>query len=315
MDAMTHAAARSLSRSATNTHAQFRAPSAAPSLSALVIDDDWDTAKLIENVLQAAGFSTYICVRGEDAIEQSTRDRYDLITMDLKLNGMDGYETIRRIRSFSNAYIMMITSSVDEASIVQGYASGADDFIPKPFHPHEFRAHVNAYLRRVNDHNVYDADGGTFMQGTLMDETRRMGAYGFTGSEAGNESVNSDSLDEYDRSWITLGALSVNTLARQTLVGGEEVRLTKTEFNLLVILLQSGCRVRSKASLVLELHAGKVFVTNRVITAAERRSVEVHLANLRRKLNDSPSHPRFIVTVHGVGYRLAETPSVCAPQL
>ena len=47
----------------------------APSRNALVIDDDWDTAKLIENVLQAAGFSTYICVRGEDAIEQSVKDR------------------------------------------------------------------------------------------------------------------------------------------------------------------------------------------------------------------------------------------------
>lgn len=233
--------------------------------------------------------------------------------MDLKLNGMDGYETIRRIRSFSNAYIMMITSCVDEASIVQGYSAGADDFIPKPFHPHEFRAHVNAYLRRVNNDNIYDAQGCTFMPGELMHDTHHAASTD-TGYAIGVDGLGIDGdFDEYDRSWITLGVLSVNTLARQTLVNGDEVRLTKTEFDLLVILLQSGRRVRSKASLVLELHAGKVFVTNRVITAAERRSVEVHLANLRRKLDDSPSHPRFIATVRGVGYRLMDMPTTHAP--
>lgn len=268
-----------------------------PKRSALVIDDDWDTAKLIENVLQDAGFSTYICVRGEDAIEQAHRARYDLVTMDIRLGGMDGYETIRSLRSFCDAYIVMITSLVDEKSIVQGYSAGADDFVPKPFHPHEFRAHVDAYLRRADPDVGYDVSGST--------DSRRD-----SGTQFGlPDNLPESSIDEYGQSWMMLNGLAVNTLSRETLVDGEELALTKTEFDLLVMLLQSGRRVRSKASLVLELHAGKRFVTNRVVTAAERRSLEMHMANLRRKLGDNPSSPRWIATVHGVGYRLLGLPS------
>lgn len=267
--------------------------------SALVIDDDWDTARLIENVLQDAGFSTYICVRGEDAIDQAHRERYDLVTMDIRLGGMDGYETIRSLRSFCDAYIVIITSMADERSIVQGYAAGADDFVAKPFHPHEFRAHVDAYLRRADPDLGYDASGSTAAQGDPRASFAPVHVPGLPES----------SLDEYDRSWISLNGLEVNTLSREALVDGVELSLTKTEFNLLVMLLQSGRRVRSKASLVLELHAGKRFVTNRVVTNAECRSLEMHMTNLRRKLGDSPSSPRWIATVHGVGYRLLGLPS------
>lgn len=293
---------------ATRRHMARQAPAASPRTalywpsrpkrSALVIDDDWDTAKLIENVLQDAGFSTYICVRGEDAIEQAHRERYDLVTMDIRLSGMDGYETIRSLRSFCDAYIVMITSMVDEKSIVQGYAAGADDFLPKPFHPHEFRAHVDAYLRRADPDLGYDVSGSTI--------PRASSAPSIPAHDLG---LPESSMDEYERSWITLNGLAVNTLSREALADGEELQLTKTEFDLLVMLLQSGRRVRSKASLVLELHAGKRFVTNRVITDAERRSLEMHMTNLRRKLGDNPSSPRWIATVHGVGYRLLGLPT------
>ena len=91
--------------------------------------------------------------------------------------------------------------------------------------------------------------------------------------------------------------------ARVAQVDGEAVELTKTEFDLIATLLETRRRVRSKADLALALR-NDAYVTTHYVGDADRRNVEVHMANLRRKLSDDPNAPRFVVTVRGVGYRL-----------
>lgn len=104
--------------------------------------------------------------------------------------------------------------------------------------------------------------------------------------------------------WLEHRGLQLNTATRLTQVDGRGVELTRSEFDLLATLMASGRRVRSKADLVLALR-GESYVTTYYVNDADKRAVEVHMANLRRKIGDSSATPRFIETVRGVGYRLA----------
>lgn len=104
--------------------------------------------------------------------------------------------------------------------------------------------------------------------------------------------------------WLEHRGLKLNTETRLTQVDGRGVELTRSEFDLLSTLLSTGRRVRSKADLVLALR-GETYVTTYYVNDADKRAVEVHMANLRRKIGDSSATPRFIETVRGVGYRLA----------
>ncbi|HYF72203.1 MAG TPA: response regulator transcription factor, partial [Nocardioides sp.] len=105
--------------------------------------------------------------------------------------------------------------------------------------------------------------------------------------------------------WIRFNGLALNGETRVVTVNGAAVDLTRTEFDLLASLLSTGRRVRSKADLVLTMR-GQQYVTSYFVNEADKRSVEVHIANLRRKIGDDAATPRYIETVRGVGYRLAE---------
>lgn len=105
--------------------------------------------------------------------------------------------------------------------------------------------------------------------------------------------------------WMRFNGLALNHETRVVTVNGATVDLTRTEFDLLASLMSTGRRVRSKADLVLTMR-GQQYVTSYFVNEADKRSVEVHIANLRRKLGDDAATPRYIETVRGVGYRLAE---------
>ena len=108
-----------------------------------------------------------------------------------------------------------------------------------------------------------------------------------------------------DGGWVRFNGLALNGETRVVTVDGATVDLTRTEFDLLASLLSTGRRVRSKADLVLTMR-GQQYVTSYFVNEADKRSVEVHIANLRRKIGDDAGTPKFVETVRGVGYRLAE---------
>jgi DNA-binding response OmpR family regulator len=110
--------------------------------------------------------------------------------------------------------------------------------------------------------------------------------------------------------WIVHRDLQLDPDSRIVLVGGREMELTRTEFDLLATLLESKRRVRSKADLTLVLR-GESYVTSYFVGDADKRAIEAHMTNLRRKLGDNPATPRYIETVRGVGYRL--TSELSAP--
>ena len=115
----------------------------------------------------------------------------------------------------------------------------------------------------------------------------------------------SHSVPQAQGGWIRFNGLALNNDTRVVTVNGGSVDLTRTEFDLLASLLSTGRRVRSKADLVLTMR-GQQYVTSYFVNEADKRSVEVHIANLRRKIGDDAGTPKYIETVRGVGYRLAE---------
>jgi two-component system OmpR family response regulator len=103
--------------------------------------------------------------------------------------------------------------------------------------------------------------------------------------------------------WMEHNGLWLNIDTRVVRLRGSELELTRSEFDLLAALLQSNRRVRTKPDLALLLR-GESYVTTYLVSEADKRAIEVHMGNLRKKLAENVNAPRWIETVRGVGYRL-----------
>jgi DNA-binding response OmpR family regulator len=115
---------------------------------AVVVEDDDDVRHSLREVLLQSGFSVYATPSGLEGVEAVRRYNPVVVTMDLGLPDFDGLEASRRIRTFSDAYLVIVTGRVDEADAIMGFEAGADDFLTKPFRPRELRARIAAMLRR-----------------------------------------------------------------------------------------------------------------------------------------------------------------------
>lgn len=115
----------------------------------LIVEDEEKIAEVLRDYLRQYGYETHHIARG-DAVEPWVRDNpVDLVLLDVMLPGMDGMEVCRRLRTFSDAAIIMVTARVDEIDRLLGLGLGADDYICKPFSPREVVARVTTVLRRT----------------------------------------------------------------------------------------------------------------------------------------------------------------------
>ena len=114
----------------------------------LVVDDDLALAEMLGIVLRNEGLDVVHCADGPSALEAFHQLRPDLVLLDVMLPGMDGIEVCRRIRAESGIPIVMLSARTDTVDVVVGLESGADDYVVKPFKPHELIARVRARLRR-----------------------------------------------------------------------------------------------------------------------------------------------------------------------
>ncbi|KUG57082.1 PhoR family transcriptional regulator [Kocuria rosea subsp. polaris] len=114
----------------------------------LVVDDEKPLARMIATYLTRAGYDVATAHTGPDAVEAARSRSFDVVVLDLGLPGLDRIEVCRRIRGFSECYVLMLTARGDEDDKLAGLAAGADDYITKPFSVRELVARVAAVLRR-----------------------------------------------------------------------------------------------------------------------------------------------------------------------
>jgi DNA-binding response OmpR family regulator len=162
-------------------------------LRALVVDDEEDLARLVADYLARDGFAVQVALDGERALELARASSPDVVVLDLMLPGIDGVEVCRQLRTFTDAYVIMLTARDEEVDKLIGLAVGADDYITKPFSPRELAARARAMLRRPRGQQPADTE---------------MPARQF-------------------------GDLSIDPAAREVSVAGALVELTRLEFDLL----------------------------------------------------------------------------------
>lgn len=281
---------------------------AASSKTAVIIEDDPDVRDLLDEVFAGAGFRTVLAGDGFEGVAAVEEHQPVITTLDVNLPGIDGFEAVRRIRKSSDTYIIMLSALAEESDVVLGLTSGADDYVTKPFRPRELRARVEAFMRRPRRVERPDGDDDAARTRAHLtavdpvgDDSARVApiAARNPGAEASIPVIGIDAAAE----WTSHRDLSLNLATHTVLVAQREVDLTPTEFDLLATLLESKRRVRSKSDLALVLR-GEEFGSSYYVGEPDKRAIEAHIANLRRKLRDSSSDPIYIETVRGVGYRL-----------
>jgi DNA-binding response OmpR family regulator len=132
----------------------------------LVVDDEPRYIRAIQINLEASGYEVITARDGQSAIELAASEEPDLVLLDIRMVGLDGYEVCRRIREFSAVPIIMLTALAEDADKVAGLDVGADDYVTKPFSADELLARVRAVLRRVELSERQDPSS-TFQAGDL----------------------------------------------------------------------------------------------------------------------------------------------------
>ena len=139
----------------------------------LVVEDAPEFVQMLVGLLEREGYQVDTAVDGPDAVEAAEAGAPDLIVLDLTLPGLDGVEVCRRIRTFSDAYVLMLTARDDEVDRVIGLEVGADDYVTKPFSPRELVARIRAMLRRPHSSPRPDEGGARVVGGLSVDPQSR----------------------------------------------------------------------------------------------------------------------------------------------
>ncbi|KGI68878.1 response regulator transcription factor [Mycolicibacterium rufum] len=188
-----------------------------PGYRALVVDDEEPLAEVVASYLHREHFEVTVCHTGVDALSAARQVDPDVVVLDLGLPGIDGLEVCRQLRTFSDAYVVMLTARDTEVDTIVGLSVGADDYVTKPFSPRELVARIRAMLRRP-----------------------RVGAPVTSGRAAVG-------LEAPPR---VFGPLSIDPASREVLLDDEPVPLTRTEFDILAALSSRPGVVWSRRQLI-----------------------------------------------------------------
>jgi two-component system OmpR family response regulator len=238
---------------------------------AVVVEDDHDVGDAISKLLDQAGFDVTVARTGSEALTLVAEGRPDLVTLDLTLPDIDGVEVCRQIRTITDCYVIVVSGRAAEVDRLVGLEVGADDYLVKPFSMRELQARVAALFRRPRSSDpAPEATAAPLVVHPAPEADP-------TSSEGCSD-------------------LTLNRGAREVRVSGREIDLTRTEFDLLAHLVGNPGVVVPREELMRAVWAGD-FVPD------STHVVDVHLANLRRKLRGAASGNQWIRTIRGVGFR------------
>lgn len=224
----------------------------------LVIEDEANICNLLDTILTTSGFQTVAVGSCSNGITMMHSYVPDLVILDLGLPDRDGLDFIKMVRKDDITPILVVSARSNESDKVKALDLGANDYITKPFGNAELIARVRAALRNRRSSEIEISLDGKF---TLH-----------------------DMLIDYARRLVT--------------INGEEVKLTRTEYNILEILSQNTGKVLTYAAIIRKIWGptddGGV------------KKLQVNMANIRKKLGSKPGDNKYIINELGVGYRMSE---------
>ena len=224
----------------------------------LVCDDEKDIVSALRIYLTSEGYNVIEAFNGNEAVEVVENNEIHLVLMDIMMPVMDGIQAMVKIREMSNVPVILLTAKSEDTDKILGLTVGADDYVTKPFNPVELQARVKSQLRR------YMLLGG----GNVVTAAKRM------------------------------GGIELDDKAKEVTLDGEKVNLTRTEYDILKLLMD---------------HPGQVFSPNEIYEKVWKdnpfgteNTVAVHIRHLREKIEIDPANPRYLKVVWGHGYKLEE---------
>ena len=226
----------------------------------LVVDDEEPIAKILDFNLRKEGYDVIVAKDGEKAVELAFSEDPDLILLDLMLPKKDGMEVCREVRAQKNIPIIMLTAKNSEIDKVLGLEFGADDYVTKPFSTRELMARVKVNLRRV--------------------------------------AKQTEVVEEKNTSEVVIKDIVIYPEAYIIKKNGEEVDLTRREFDLFYYLAQHRGQVLTRENLLQTVWGYDYF--------GDVRTVDVTVRRLREKVETDSSQPEYIMTRRGVGYFIGE---------
>lgn len=236
----------------------------------LIIEDEAGIAEVEKAYVEREGYAAETAQDGIEGLSKFSRDKFDLVILDLMLPGMAGIDVCREIRRNSNAPIIMVTAKSGEEDIVAGLDAGADDYVVKPFSPRVLMARVRANLRH----------GGT--AATEATGARATGS----GTAGSNGKV------------IRFGSsFEIDTENYTVVKDGHEIKMTRNEFMILSKMAQHPGRTWSREDII-------TYALGYEYDGFDR-SIDSYIKNIRKKLGDTDAF--CIKTVHGFGYKLCRT--------
>ncbi|WP_203522477.1 response regulator transcription factor [Fusobacterium sp. IOR10] len=224
----------------------------------LIVDDDKDILNMIKIYLNSEGYEILEADNGLKALEILDKNPdIALIILDIMMSKLNGFDTCEKIRKKYTMPIIFLTAKMGEFDQILGFSSGGDDYIIKPFTPIDLSLRIKANIRRYFNYSKLDIE----------------------------------------QPIIEIGDLCINTKAHVVTKNKELLKLTKTEFGILQLLLTNRGRIYS-----IEQIYEYVWNENCIINVDN--TVSVHIKKLRDKIEDDGKNPKYIKTVWGVGYRV-----------
>jgi len=223
----------------------------------LLVDDDRTFSSRMHEGLVKAGFEVITSETGAQGLKKLFSSRPDLVILDITLPGMDGWEVCRRIREMTDIPVILLTDADRKSDVVKGFSLGADDFVNKPPDLPELVARISAVLRRS--------------------ASRRQ------------DDESPEVLRHMD--------VEVHPRSHQVFVRGSPVKLSPTEYKLLICLMENCGWLMTHGELLRKVW-GPDYIN-------DKNFIKLYIRYLRQKIEKDPAHPLMILTERGVGYRFS----------
>ena len=246
----------------------------------LLVEDEAHLAQGLRFNLEAEGYAAEVVADGEAATDKllGRKENFDAVVLDIMLPGKDGFSVVSELRAARNYVpVLMLTARGRPEDVLKGFASGADDYLAKPFDLSILLARLQGLLRRTEW--MRTASAGSPTPGRTAADAASVGDFG-TFSFAGKT--------------IDFGALELCS-------GDSTIHLTLMEAELLRHLVSNDGRVVSRKQILEEVWG--------LHEDTDTRAIDNFVVRLRRYLEDDPGHPRHLLTVRGVGYRFVAEPA------